>query len=94
MLVPVVVDCLNLTSPSNGEVSLNTTTFESVATYTCEEGYLLGGFPVRECQANGSWSEEEPFCVRKLLKMECFNGLAGYVYVLQKFWPWLCNRYV
>ena len=67
MLVSAVVDCLNLTSPSNGQVSLTTTTFGSVATYSCEEGYLLEGFPMRECQANGNWSEEEPVCASKLL---------------------------
>ena len=60
-----VVDCLNLTSPSNGQVSVSTTTFGSVATYTCEDGYMLMGFPMRECLSNGSWSQQEPVCESK-----------------------------
>ena len=60
-----VVDCLSLAAPSNGQVSLTATTFGSVAMYTCEEGYLLMGVPIRQCQANGTWSEEEPFCESK-----------------------------
>ena len=64
-----VVDCLNLTDPSNGQVLLSTTTFRSIATYSCEEGYILIGIPMRECQSNGSWSEEEPSCESKLWLM-------------------------
>ena len=60
-----VVDCLNLTSPSNGEVSLTTTTPGSVATYTCDTGYEVVGASMRECQVNGSWSENGPVCESK-----------------------------
>ena len=65
-LCPVVV-CLNLTVPNNGEVSLVSATFGSVATYTCEEGYLLVGDAMLECLMNGSWSQQEPSCESKLL---------------------------
>ena len=68
-----VVDCLNLTSPSNGQVSHRTTTFGSVATYTCEDGYMLMGFPMRECLSNGNWSQEEPVCESKSLKCGMFE---------------------
>ena len=61
----LVVDCLNLTSPSNGQVSLATTTLGSVAMYTCDNGYEVVGASMRECQANGSWSENEPVCESK-----------------------------
>ena len=60
------MDCLNLTAPRNGQLSLTTTTFGSVATYNCEEGYILMGFSMRECLANGSWSLMEPVCESKL----------------------------
>ena len=59
------LDCLNLTSPSNGQVSLTAATPGSVATYTCDNGYEVVGASVRECQANGSWSEDEPVCDSK-----------------------------
>ena len=67
LLLLLVVDCLNLTSLSNGQVSLTTSTFGSVAMYTCEEGYLVVGSATRECLANGSWSQQEPVCESKLL---------------------------
>ena len=71
-----VVDCSSLTSPSNGEVSLTTTTFESVAMYTCEEGYLLMGSPMRECQADGNWTQQDPLCESKFLKIDNFIMLC------------------
>ena len=61
------VDCGSLLNPEGGLVSYNATTLGAVATYTCEEGFLLMGAPMRECLANGQWSEGEPFCEGKLL---------------------------
>ena len=69
----LVVDCFNLTAPSNGQVSLTTTTFGSVVMYTCKEGYLVMGSAMRECLANGSWSQQEPVCQSKLLYSDHFG---------------------
>ena len=60
------MDCLGLTDPSNGQVFLATTILGSVATYTCEDGYMLMGIAMRECLASGSWSQQEPVCESKL----------------------------
>ena len=60
-----------------------------MATYTCEEGYLLMGPPMRECQDNGNWTEQDPFCESKFLKIDYFVDSGG---LLQKFWPRL-NQY-
>ena len=38
------------------------TTFESVANYSCDNGYELVGPSIRMCQANGSWSDVDPLC--------------------------------
>ena len=65
--VILVVDCFNLTSPTNGQVSLDMTTFGAVANYSCNDGYILMGPNVRNCQSNGSWSEDIPVCQSKLL---------------------------
>ena len=57
-----VVDCGTLNDPSNGQVTLNGTTFWSVATYTCDPGFNIVGDMKRICQANGTWSGNEPTC--------------------------------
>ena len=64
-----VVDCMNLTDPSNGRVSLTTTIYGSVAAYTCEEGYMLMGSAMRQCMANGNWSQQEPVCRSKFCRV-------------------------
>ena len=62
----VAVDCGSLDSPSNGNVSLSGTTFQSVAQYSCDMGYLLVGMESRQCQANRTWSGESPVCEGKV----------------------------
>ena len=64
-----VVDCGNLTNPTNGQVSTSTgrTTFAQTATYSCDPGYNLVGSTQRTCQATGVWSGSVPTCQGKLL---------------------------
>ena len=50
----------------NGDVIVDTTTFESTASYTCDEGYILTGSDSVICQADATWSDTAPECVRKL----------------------------
>ena len=66
-------DCLNLTALSNGRVSLTSTAPGSVATYSCDNGYMLIGDPTRQCQVDGSWSRVEPVCKRKFLHLNYFS---------------------
>ena len=49
----------------NGDVSYSSTTFESIATYTCDAGYILTGSATVTCQADRQWSDTAPDCVRK-----------------------------
>ena len=64
----VAVDCGNLANPANGRVDLTGTTFGSIATYTCNSGFILAnGNRIRQCGANEQWSGTAPNCVRKLL---------------------------
>ena len=60
--VHTVVDCGDLDDPINGQVSLSGTTFESIATYTCDPGFTLTRGVERTCRENGQWSGNEPFC--------------------------------
>ena len=67
-----VVDCGSLTDPANGAVSLTNTTYNSVATYSCNNGYNLVGDTTRTCQASGSWSETAPTCIGMYVKVSTF----------------------
>ena len=56
------IPCGNLSSPANGQVILDASTFGSQANYSCSEGYILNGNSTRVCQADGQWSGSEPIC--------------------------------
>ncbi|XP_064386180.1 sushi, von Willebrand factor type A, EGF and pentraxin domain-containing protein 1-like isoform X2 [Halichondria panicea] len=57
-----LVDCGPLTDPTNGMITLSTTTFGSTATYSCNSGHNLNGDTTRTCGANGDWSGSDPTC--------------------------------
>ncbi|XP_064394225.1 uncharacterized protein LOC135341566 isoform X3 [Halichondria panicea] len=57
-----IVDCGRLSDPTNGDVSFRTTTFNSRAAYSCNNGFLLVGQTTRVCQSNGEWSGKAPVC--------------------------------
>ncbi|XP_033637046.1 sushi, von Willebrand factor type A, EGF and pentraxin domain-containing protein 1-like isoform X1 [Asterias rubens] len=46
----------------NGEVYFTSTTFKSVAVYSCSEGFRPHGATIRHCLANQLWSEAPPLC--------------------------------
>lgn len=59
---PVAIDCGFLLPPLNGNVEFSETTFQSVAMYSCDQGFALVGNFIRICLVNGRWSGEEPVC--------------------------------
>ena len=59
------VDCGSLDNPGNWVVSFTTTTYNSVATYSCSTGYTLTGDDRRMCLESGLWSGSEPMCIGK-----------------------------
>ncbi|XP_064397086.1 uncharacterized protein LOC135343963 isoform X2 [Halichondria panicea] len=59
------LDCEALSDPANGEVdtaSAGTVFPSGIATYSCEDGYILTGSVTRMCQNDGTWSGEAPTC--------------------------------
>ena len=64
-VLSAAVECPVLTDPLNGSVFFTTTTFNSVATYECDDGFILSGSEQRTCLETGQWSGEDPTCVRK-----------------------------
>ena len=58
------VECGDPGTPTNGQRSLSSTTYNSVVTYTCDVGYTLQGSNSRTCQSSGLWSGTQPLCMR------------------------------
>ena len=69
------INCGDPGTPTNGQRSLSSTTYNSVVTYTCDVGYTLQGSNSRTCQSDRQWSGSVPQCQR-MLKTDCF--LASY----------------
>ena len=60
-----VVSCGSPGTPMNGNTIVESTTFGSVVTHTCNTGFALNGTNRRECLASGSWSDPLPSCICK-----------------------------
>ena len=56
--------CEDLPDPTSGTVSISDSSRLSgtLATYTCNAGYMLSGDAQRTCQASGMWSGTAPVC--------------------------------
>ena len=61
----IAIECPDLSDPENGTVTVASNIFGSLAVYRCSEGFGLVGKSIRQCQADGSWSEQEPTCESK-----------------------------
>ena len=59
-----IINCGELNSPSNGQVTIIDNTAGGTAVYTCNLGYTLVGRDTRTCQEDGSWSGTAPICRR------------------------------
>lgn len=62
ILMYVGVECGTLETIANGRVEFDATTFPSVANYSCDVGFTLLGVSQRACQAEATWSGQEPVC--------------------------------
>ena len=60
--IPPATDCGDPGTPTNGQRSLSSTTYNSVVTYSCDVGYTLQGSNSRTCQSDGQWSGSVPQC--------------------------------
>ena len=55
--------CGALSAPANGTVSLsNDDLVESIATFSCDEGFVITGPQQLVCLSTGAWSESAPTC--------------------------------
>ena len=58
----IVVECGGLEDPANGTVEVPATTYQSVASYSCDTGYNLTGEGMQTCLSSGEWSLTTPNC--------------------------------
>ena len=70
-----VVDCNTPPTINDGSRIVTTTTYQSTATYSCNNGYIMSGSPTVTCLASGSWSPT-PTCTG--------TYIDGYIYSSQK----------
>ncbi len=62
----IAMMCPNLENPLNGGVTFSDgTSFGSVATYNCDDGFVISGNERRSCLSGGIWSGSDPKCIRK-----------------------------
>ena len=57
-----MIICDDLSNPDNGFVDQPSNSVGTVATYDCNNGFVIVGNDERTCQDNGEWSGEDPFC--------------------------------
>lgn len=55
-------DCGPLDNPANGSSIGDLTVFPNKIIFGCDEGFLLRGSNIRNCQANGAWSGNQTIC--------------------------------
>ncbi|XP_052275321.1 deleted in malignant brain tumors 1 protein-like isoform X1 [Dreissena polymorpha] len=57
------VDCGTPIAPSNGNVASNSTSYGSVSTVSCNNGYFVKGNYTRVCGNNQGWTNENTTCL-------------------------------
>ena len=58
----IAVECPSLVRPPNGSLILSGKSFEDIAVYTCDTGFVLAGESHLVCGSNGLWSGIPPSC--------------------------------
>ena len=81
------INCPVLEHPERGLVSVGGNSPGSVATYSCNGGYSLLGSATRQCQSNGTWSNESPTCINGMLSPinSCLAIIYFHIYMQLDF---------
>ncbi|XP_052795332.1 sushi, von Willebrand factor type A, EGF and pentraxin domain-containing protein 1-like [Mya arenaria] len=57
-----LLDCNVPSTIDHGNVTVQTTTYHSVASYTCDPGYNIIGNRTIQCMSSGNWSRTQATC--------------------------------
>ena len=67
--------CPHLENPINGVVNVSTLGGTAIATYSCDNGYVIDGQFTRTCRAAGQWSGHIPVCTSKFISFIHVNPI-------------------
>lgn len=56
------INCGELDGPRFGRVSFDNTLLGALATYSCDNGFILEGNRLRMCGSDGLWAGDPPMC--------------------------------
>ena len=59
----------------NGYISLNAVTEGGVASFVCQEGFILKGNETLTCEQSGQWSGDVPKCISEYTQANSFLHL-------------------
>ena len=85
------ISCGDPGTPTNGRHNVSSTTYNSVVTYTCDDGYTLQGNSSRTCQSNGNWSGSVPQCERMLMYLSTIGKHHCCYHALILLFTAVCN---
>ena len=73
--------CFNLPPLMNGVITytdglVDSRPINTIATFTCDNGYTLTGGSFRACQNDGTWSGSAPTCQCKLVIIILYSGFV------------------
>lgn len=69
--------CELIGDPVHGEVHQTGRYLGDRAIYTCATGWEIVGAEERVCQANGAWTNREPFCKKRGLNFSTYLAIAA-----------------
>ena len=65
-LCVIAVDCSQPEALQNGTITGQSTVYPNVMQLSCDEGFILRGSEMIQCQTNGNWSKSSSFCEGKV----------------------------
>ncbi|XP_052279571.1 E-selectin-like isoform X7 [Dreissena polymorpha] len=72
-----VFDCGHLTAPQHGSVTHTTTTYRSIASVSCQTGYILRGSGTVRCGSTGTWSSTGQTCATVVSEMDLNKAIRA-----------------
>ena len=77
-----VANCDELPPIEHGSVMCNNETalYQEVCRYTCKDGFKLMGKNLTTCLSTGAWSNDEPTCIRGVVKL-VINRKVFFIYL-------------